>query len=324
MDKEWVRSTVEKQINKVYGLKKPSAGNVAQMVDSVFGRCAVLQFPGYKELFTLFGCIQGAARLKEHYNSFYDAIEVLAFEKQFIIVDGFGASAHYRAEFRFRESGSIYDFEIIALVDLDMEGRIRDLKLHFDTSTFLKAVQARNARLRDVRGIMSHPAVDPKSGVYAGAILSDMYDMFMKLYRGEETWENFYTRWADDVEVVFKSNVDVIPYAGQYSEKDGLKRWFENLLSIWSLASFNFTKVYAEGNIADFAMDEQHYYTNPDGSKRYLSVYLVQSWVVDERGKICLFKSHHDSGWMDQTFFATQVYKDYYGYPKDYPPKKLK
>ena len=322
MDKESIRNTVEKQIGAIYGLKDPSGEDVERMVDERFSRSPVLQFPGFKELNPLFGCHQGAAKLKEHFKSFYNAIEVVRLEKQFVVVDGFGASAHYGCELRFKESGSVYDFELVALVDLDMEGRARDLKLHFDTSTFMKAVKTPNARFSDVRGVSPHPEIDPESGHYAGGIMSNMYDYFQRLYLGLGSWEDFYALFADDVEVVFKSNVDVIPYAGRYSGKEGLKQWFKNLLSTWSLASFNFTRIHAEGNVADFAMDEQHYYTNPDGSRRYLAVYLVQSWVADKNGKICLFKSYHDSAWLDQTFFASQVYKDYYGYPANYPPKK--
>ncbi len=322
MDKEWVRSTVEQQVFSVYGLKNPSPADVEKMVDKVFSNTSVLQFPGYKEVNPLFGCYQGTLQLKNHYKSFYSAVEILGLKKQFIIVDGFGASAHFQAEFRFKGSGSIYDFEIIALVELGMEGHVRDLKLHFDTSTFMKAFKTQNAKFKDVRGIMPHPNFNPKSGANSSLAASNLYNTFMMLYRGEGSWDDFYTLFSEDMEVVFKSNVDVIPYAGQYSGIDGLKQWFKDLLSIWSLATFNFTKVYSEGNVADYAMDEQHYYTNPDGSRRYLSVYLVQSWSVHENGKINLFQSHHDSGWMDNTFFATQVYKDYYGYPADYPPKK--
>jgi hypothetical protein len=324
MDKEWVRKTVESQVNAIYGLKNPSKADVEKMVDRYFTKCPAFQFMGYNQLNPLFGCYQGTDQLKEYYMNFYNAVEVLGFKKQFIIVDGFGASAHYAAEFKFKESGSVYDFELVGLVDLDMDGRVRGLRFHFDSSTFLKAFNTKTGKFKDVQGIMPHPKINPNSNIYAAGVMSNMYNTFMKLYRGEETWENFYSQWAEDAEIVFKSNVDLIPYAGQYSGKEGAKLWFKNLLSIWSLATFNFTNVYCEGNVADFAMDEQHYYTNPDGSKRYLSVYLVQSWIVDEKGKIHLFKSYHDSGWMDQTMLASQVYKDYYGYPADYPPRKKK
>lgn len=322
IDKEWVRSTVEKRINQIYGMRNPTPGDVDDMVEKAFSTSPVVNLLGYKELDSLFGCFQGKEQLKAHYRSLYSRIEVVALNRQFVVVDGFGASAHYQAEFRFRESGSVYDFEIIALTELDREGRVRDIKLHYDTSTFLKAVRTPNARFKDVRGILPHPAFDPTVDLRASEVAGNLYNTFLRIYRGEATWEKLWDLFGEDVEVVFKSNVDVIPYAGQYSGMPGLKKWFDNLLSIWSLATFNFTKTYSEGNRADFAMDEQHYYTNPDGSRRYLSVYLVQSWGISPDGKIHLFQSHHDSGWMDNTFHASQVYKDYYGYPPDYPPKK--
>ncbi|MEW6443081.1 MAG: nuclear transport factor 2 family protein [bacterium] len=322
MDKEQIRSTVDEKLNAIYGLKNPSAGQVEKMVDEVFSSHPVLQFAGYRQLHPLFGCRQGRADLKRHYTQLYAEAEILKFQKQFIIVEGFSASAHHHAEIRFKESGSRYDFEIITLVDLDRDGRVRDLKLHFDTSTFLKAVHTPKASFKDVQAIMPHPKFDPNSKVDAGAVMSHLYDFFARLYVGQEKWEDLYALWAPDAEISFKSNVDLIPYAGRYANIEGVKQWFQNLLSTWSLATFNFTKVYAEGNIADFAMDEQHYYTNPDGSRRYLSVYLVQSWIVDDNKKVHLFQSHHDSAWMDNTMLATQLYKDYYGYPKDYPPKK--
>ncbi len=100
------------------------------------------------------------------------------------------------------------------------------------------------------------------------------------------------------------------------------KQWLKDLFSIWSLNSFNFTNIYAEGNAADYAMHELHYYANPDGSKRYLDVYIVQSVMVDENGKLSLFKSYNDSAWLDETFFASEIYKGHYGYPRDYPPRK--
>jgi hypothetical protein len=140
----------------------------------------------------------------------------------------------------------------------------------------------------------------------------------------KEDLEELYKLIADDVEFSFKSNTDVIPYSGRFPGKRGAKQWFESLLSNWSLATFNFTKVYAEGNVADFAMDEQHYFINPDGSKRYLSCYIVQSWMVDDNKMICYFQSNHDSSWMENVWHITQIYKDFYGYPKNYPPKKKK
>ena len=47
-------------------------------------------------------------------------------------------------------------------------------------------------------------------------------------------------------------------------------------------------------------------------------------WTLDENKKIHYFQSNHDSGWMDHTMRCTQLYKDYYGFPKNYPPKKKK
>jgi len=318
MDKEWVRNTVEEQINAIYGLKDPSGGDVEKMVAGRFSNNPVLQFPGFRELNPLFGCYQGTALLKEHYKGFYDAIEVLGLEKQYIIVDGFGASAHFAAELKFKGSGSVYDLELVALVEPDMEGRVRDLKLYFDTSTFQKAFKTPNARFKDVRGIMPHPGLDPRSPHHAGAIMADAYNAFGRVYLGTEDWDTWYDLFADDMEVIFKSNVDLLPYAGQYSGKEGFKQWLKKLFSIWSLNSFNFTKTYAEGNIADFAMHELHYYDNPDGSRRYLDVYIVQNWITDGDGKIHLFKSYHDSAWLDETFLASKVYKDHYGYPENY------
>ena len=137
--------------------------------------------------------------------------------------------------------------------------------------------------------------------------------------KGMGKWEDFYGRMSEGIEVVFKSNVDVLPYAGQYPGIPGFKQWLENLFSLWSLNAFNFTKVYTEGNAADFMMHELHYYDNPDGSKRYLDVYIVQSFKVDDQGKVELFKSYNDSSWLDETYFASQVYKEHYGYPDDYP-----
>jgi hypothetical protein len=125
--------------------------------------------------------------------------------------------------------------------------------------------------------------------------------------------------WRSEIEVVFKSNVDVLPYAGQYSGIPGFKQWLENLFSLWSLNAFNFTKVYTEGNAADFMMHELHYYDNPDGTKRYLDEYIVQSFKVDEQGKVEIFKSYNGSSWLDETYYASEVYKGHYGYPADYP-----
>ncbi|MEW5980403.1 MAG: nuclear transport factor 2 family protein [Acidobacteriota bacterium] len=322
MDKEWIRGMVEEKMNAMYGLRNPSGGGVERMVDGLFSKSPVLQFMGYKQLHPLFGFHQGRDQLKQHYARLYAEVEIVEFNKQFIIVEGFGASAHYQSAFRMKESGSIYDFEVIAFVDVDMEGRIRDLKLHFDTSTFLKAVKNKNGRFTDVRVTKPHPKFDPNSKGYAGAILSNMYDYFGRLYMGQETWEGLYAKWADDAEIAFKSNVDLIPYAGRYEGKEGVKQWFNRLVSNWSVAAFNFTKICAEGNVADFTMDEQHYYTNPDGSRRYLSALLAHTWTLDDKGKVHLFKSYHDSAWLDNTWLLTQIYKDYYGYPEDYPPRK--
>ena len=322
MNKEWIRQTVEKNINAVYGLKNPTEKAVETMVDTMFTQCPTFQFPGYMELNPLFGSIQGVFLLKGHFNNFFNAVDVVNLEKQYIIVDGFGADAHYKMELKFKESGSVYEFELLFLMDLDMEGRIRDLKLYFDTATFLKAVKTINGHFKDVREAVPHTKFNPNSNLKAGAITSNAYMAFGMAYYGfVGNWDDYYSKLSDGVEVVFKSNVDVLPYAGQYSGSgsDGFKNWLNDLFSLWSLNAFNFAKVYTEGNAADFMMHELHYYNNPDGTKRYLDVYIVQSVLVNDDGKIELFKSYNDSAWLDETFYASEVYKKHYGYPSDYP-----
>lgn len=319
MDKEWIRSTVERNIQAIYGLKDPTAAVIEQMVDTVFTQCPTLQFPGFREIHPLFGCMQGLVLVKEHYKSFYATLEVLSLEKQYIIVDVFGADAHYKMELRFKESGSTYEFELLFLIDIDTEGRVRDVKLYFDTATFMKAVKTTNGRFEDVREGLPHSEFDTGTTVKAAAFVSDLYLAFGMAYTGMGKWEDFYGRMSEGIEVVFKSNVDVLPYAGQYPGIPGFKQWLENLFSLWSLNAFNFTKVYTEGNAADFMMHELHYYDNPDGTKRYLDVYIVQSFKVDDEGKVELFKSYNDSSWLDETYYASEVYKSHYGYPADYP-----
>ena len=319
MDKESIRKAVEKNIHAIYGLKDPTDTVIEEMVASVFTQCPTLNFPGFREVHPLFGCVQGVFLVKEHYKSFYSALEVLELEKQYIIIDGFGADAHYEMKLRFKETGSIYELELLFLMDIDTEGRVRDIKLYFDTATFLKAAKTRGGEFKDVREGLPHAGFDPGAELEAGAIVSNLYLAFGMAYAGMGKWEDFYGRMSEGIEVVFKSNVDVLPYAGQYPGIPGFKQWLENLFSLWSLNAFNFTKVYTEGNAADFMMHELHYYDNPDGSKRYLDVYIVQSFKVDDQGKVELFKSYNDSNWLDETYFASEVYKGHYGYPADYP-----
>ncbi len=322
MDKEWIRSTAEKNINAVYGLKNPGPADIEAMVDTVFTQCPTLQFPGFMEQNPLFGCLQGEFLLKEHFKAFYNTVEVLKLEKEFIIVDGFSSDAHYSMELKFKESGSKYEFELLFLMDIDMEGRVRDLKLYFDTATFLKAVKTKNGAFKDVREAVPHTAFKPNSPLRAGALASSAYLSFGMAYYNFGNWEDFYSKLSDKIEVVFKSNVDVLPYAGEYSGTsgaEGFKNWLKDLFSLWSLNAFNFTKVYTEGNMADFMMHELHYYNNPDGTKRYLDVYIVQSCKFNDEGKMELFKSYNDSAWLDETFFASEIYKKHYGYPADYP-----
>ncbi len=319
MDKEWIRRTVEKNIDAIYRLKNPSQTEIETMVDKIFTQCPTFQFPGFMEQNPLFGCMQGVFLLKEHLKNFYNTVEVLKLEKQYIIVDGLGSSAHYLMELRFKESGSLYEFELLFLMDMDLEGRVRDLKLYFDTATFLKAVKTKNGKFKDVREGLPHPEFNPNSKLKTGALMSDSYIAFGMAYLGMGKWDDFYSRLSDGVEVIFKSNVDVLPYAGQYSGKEGFKKWLDDLFSIWSLNAFNFTKVYTEGNAADFMMHELHYYYNPDGTRRYLDVYIVQCGRYNDEGKAEFFKSYNDSAWLDETFYASEVYKQHYGYPADYP-----
>ena len=319
MNKEWIRESVEKNIAAIYGLKNASDHEIESMVDNVFSQCPTLQFPGFAELHSLFGVRQGVFLIKDHYKNFYKTVEVLNLEKQYIIVDGFNADAHYKMNLKFKESGSTFDFELIFLMDIDEKEKVRDIKLYFDTATFLKAVKTKDGNFMDVRESLSHPDFNPSAPVKAGAIVSNVYNTFAMAYLYGGDWESFYDTMSEGVEVIFKSNVDVLPYAGQYSCKEGFKQWIEDLTSIWSLNAFNFTKVYTEGNAADFMMHELHYYDNPDGSKRYLDVYIIQSFKVSDDGKMEYLKSYNDSAWLDETFFASEVYKKHYGYPDDYP-----
>jgi len=323
MDKEDIRKFAEEKVVTIYGLKDPSADDVKQMIETTFSPSPIVQFPGFRQQHPLFGCHQGTINLNDHYRLFYDTIEVHNLKRQFVIVDGFSASAHFEAEFKFKESGSTYALEFVVLIEPDLDGRVRTLKLFFDTATFLKAVKNPNKTFTDVRETDPHPDFNPDSTQYAGAIMSEnLYNTFLRCYMGQEPWETLYSFMAEGVEVAFKSDVDILPYAGRHSGVEGFKQWFKDLFSTWSLCSFNYTRIFAEGNIADFEIHELHYYDNPDGSKRYLDVYIVQSWLVDEDGKLHRFKSYHDSAWLVETFFASPTYLEHYGYPKNYPPGK--
>lgn len=317
VDREWVaeqaQAGVERALTVSGGLEEVRRG-----VRETFGVTPTLQLPGFVELSPLFGPSQGEDAVTAQLAAFGAAVEVREIERQFVIVDGFSASCHFETVLAFRHSGAVSELELVALVDLDRQGRLRDLKVYFDTATFLKAQAASGGTFSDVRGRLAHPEIDPDAAVLAGPAQAKAYDTFVRLGSGEATWEEFYALFADDVEIVFKSNVDVLPYAGQYSGKEGLREWFKDLFSIWSLNAFHFTRWYAEGNCADMAMHELHYYENPDGSRRYLDVYIVQSWRCDADGRIHLFTSYNDSAWLDETFRASTPYKQHYGYPADY------
>ena len=248
----------------------------------------------------LFGIYQGVFNLKYHFNLFYETIEVQLLKIQYVMVDGFNASVHCEAEFKFKGSGSTYSLEFVALVEPDYDGRVRTLKLFFDTANFLKAFKTPNKSFTDVREKDPHPAFNPESAQLSGPSMSDnLYNTFLRAYTGQGSFDSLFDFMAEGVEVAFKSDVEILPYAGQYSGIAGFKKWFENLFSLWSLCSFNFTRIIAEGNIADFEIHELHYYNTPDGSKRY-----------------------HDSAWLVETYLVTDTYKAHYGYPADYPPGK--
>ena len=318
IDREWIKTHVENNLSTLYGLNNPSAKEVDDMVAEVFSLNPVLQFPGFLELHPLFGCFQGVMLTRDHCRRFFETVEVLNFEKQYTVVDGFGASAHCLMALKFKESGSIYEFELVALVDLDFEGKLKNLKLYFDTASFLKAVKTPNGNFKDARGTMPHPEFNPAADIKAGTVLSEAYNLFGGVLAGTATWEDLYSKFDTGMETVFKSNVDVIPYAGVYSGNTGFGQWIADLFSLWSINSFNFTGIYGEGNVSDFMMHELHYYNNPDGTKRYLDVYIVQHWMTDDRGKIHLFKSYNDSAWLDETYHVSDVYKTHYGYPANY------
>lgn len=183
---------MEKNIGAIYGLKKPTDEDIEKMVDTMFSQCPTLQFPGFMELNPLFGCRQGVFLIKDHYKTFYKTVEVLNLEKQYIIVDGFGADAHYMMELKFNDSGSVCEFELLFLMDIDAEGRVRDIKLYFDTATFLKAVKTKNGRFKDVREALPHPEFNPASSLKAGAIVSSVYNTFGRAYLGLGKWEDFF------------------------------------------------------------------------------------------------------------------------------------
>jgi len=321
MDKEQIRKLAEEKIKTIYGLKNPSAEEVAGLVKNQFNPTPIVQFPGFMQMHPLFGIFQGVNRVTEHYRLFYETIEVKFLDVQFVIVDGFSAAVHCESEFYFKENGSTFALEFVALVEPDLEGNVRTLKLFFDTANFLNAVKNPGKKFTDVRGKDPHPDFDPNAKMNAGVIMADtFYNTFVQAYIGQIPFDRLYEKMADGVEVVFKSDVEILPYAGRHSGIDGFRQWFKDLFSTWNLCAFNFTRIFAEGNIADFEIHELHYYNNPDGSKRYLDVYIVQSWLVDENGNLHRFKSYHDSAWLVETYKVTDTYKSHYGYPADYPP----
>ena len=322
MDKEAIRSLVREKIDAIYGLTNPSSDDIAKMIATHFSSSPIVQFPGFRQQHPLFGCHQGVANLTAHYELFFKSITVSNLTHEYVIVDGYSAAAHCEAEFKVKASGSTFAFEFVAVMEPDFDGRLRTLKLFFDTANFLKAVNRPNQRFTDVRGTDPHPAFNPNSKQYAGAHMSGFYNQFLQCYLGNEPYENLFAGMSEGVEVVFKSDMEVLPYAGRHSGIDGFKQWFKDLFSIWSLCSFNYTRIFAEGNLVDFEIHELHYYNNPDGSKRYLDVYIIQSWLYDEEGKLHRFKSYHDSAWLVETFKASETYLAHYGYPANYPPQK--
>lgn len=124
-----------------------------------------------------------------------------------------------------------------------------------------------------------------------------------------------FANFSPDVEVVFKSNVDVLPYAGHYAGPEGIQGFFARLFSAFSMGTMDFHRLYAEGDAADFALHEPHYFLNADGSRRYLDIYIVQSWRLDEEGRVRRFTSYNDSAWMDEAFKLSEVYEAHYGTP---------
>lgn len=320
MDKEWVRKVAAEKVNAVYGLKNPSADDVKALLKEHFGPTPVVQFPGFRQIHPLFGCHQSIDVVAMHLSLFYQTIAVEALKVQFVIVDSFSASVHCEAEFHFKENGSVFSLEFVALVEPTLDGRIRTMKLFFDTANFLKAARNPGRKTIDVRGKDPHPEFNPQSKQNCGLFMADFYNRFYLAYTDQIPFETLYESLAEGMEVVFKSDTEMIPYAGQYSGIAGFKQWFKNLFSLWNLCSFNFTRIFAEGNMADFEIHELHYYNNPDGSKRFLDVYIIQSWRCDENGKLHLFKSYHDSNWLVETYLVSEPYKAHYGYPADYPP----
>ncbi len=320
VDRQWVQEHAFVGVEAVLG---PHGGTAAPdaRVAAALGATPTLQVGGFPVLSPSFGCSQGRDGVAAHLRRWRDAVRVVRLERQFAVVDGFAASCHYDVGLEF-PAGAACDLEMVALVELDRDGRLRDLELYFDTATFLKASRAEGGRFRDVRGATSHPVPDPGSPVLAGPAQARVYDTFLRLGDGSATWEEFYALFADDVEVVFKSNTDVVPYAGRYAGKEGLRRWFEDLFSIWSLNAFNYTRWYAEGDCADMAMHELHYYANPDGTRRYLDVYIVQSWRTDADGRIARFTSYNDSAWLDETWHASPAYREHYGHPAPDPASR--
>ena len=65
--KKTIRKAVEKNIHAIYGLKDPTTAVIEEMVASVFTQCPTLNFPGFREVHPLFGCVQGVFLVKEHY-----------------------------------------------------------------------------------------------------------------------------------------------------------------------------------------------------------------------------------------------------------------
>lgn len=302
----------------VEGLFDPDRSATERLAPAL-GSYPIVRFLGIRSLHPLFGTYCGAAQVHWFLREFHQQVEVRTLRPLLTIEDGGSISAHYRAEWLMKASGAVLDLELVVFIHPDSTGRARSVHVYLDTAAFLRATTASSGELvRDLRLSRPAPPFQPDSELDAGALVAEGYDAFAKILMqppGEIDWDLLLSKFSEDVEIVLKSNPEVIPYAGTYHGHEGLQQWLAALFSVWRLNAYDFTEAIAQGNHVDFAMHERHYLIDSERTPRFVDVYLVHSFRLDDDGRVRTMVSTHDSAWLEQAMTKSVAYLQHYALP---------
>jgi ketosteroid isomerase-like protein len=260
------------------------AGERAEPIAEMLPASMAWHMIGWREDVVPFaGPYSGRAEILSFFRDYFAAIDIREYHFQYRLMDGEHVSWHFRLVADVPSTGKRFDAEFVHVWRFGADGEPVFCRSYYDTQVQADAFTVggateltdRQNRTDDFR--VASTTYDVQEAV------KTVYDLF---YAGDIP--GVFALLADDVYVYFKGKDN--PQSGEYHGFDGLIQFIGNLAG--TAAPYDVSRLYVtEGDRTDVVLLE-HWTVFATGKSYH--VHTVNSWRIDERGKLMGFINYPD------------------------------